>query len=48
MTKPFLSGVLGKNEIILQEFPIIVDNIYYGVIGYQFELQKLNQICNYL
>lgn len=48
MTKPFLSGVLGKDEIILQEFPIIVDKIYYGVIGYQFELQKLNQICNYL
>jgi hypothetical protein len=48
MSKPFLSGVLGKDEVILQEFPIIVNDIYYGIIGYQFEFQKLNKICSYL
>ena len=37
-----------NNNIIIHSFPISVDNKFYGVFGYCFELQTLNKICKYI
>ena len=37
-----------NNNIIIHSFPIFIDNKFYGMFGYSFELQKLNKICKYI
>ena len=44
MTKPF-RGIVSNFDIIVHSFPIIIDDKFYGVFGYIFEYQQLNNIC---
>lgn len=46
-TKPFY-GELTQDFIILYCTPIIIDNIYYGVLYYEFQWKDLNMICGFV
>ena len=47
MTKPF-KGSISKFDIIVHSFPIIIEDKFYGLFGYVFEFQKINNICSYV
>lgn len=47
MSKPF-KGLISNFDIITHSFPIIVEDKFYGLFGYIFEFQKINNICSYV